>query len=163
MIRKFVTALKKKFEPSTIRTILSNLGSIWGYARDAERFSYENPFTNQGVSCERKKDFKYYEDWTVDELHSILNNIEFRNDRLPIYIAWYTGSRLDEVYSVQPEHIYIDKETNVKVISFKPDHDGKNKYATRVVPVHDALEEHCLDLMVGIEQAQMLTVNFLVP
>jgi len=141
MIRKFVTALKKKFEPSTIRTILSNLGSIWGYARDAERFSYENPFTNQGVPA-REKDFKYYEDWTIDELHLILKNIEFRNDRLPIYIAWYTGSRLDEVYSVQPEHIYIDKETNVKVISFKPDHDGKNKYATRVVPVHDALEKH---------------------
>ena len=29
MIRNFITALKKQFEPSTIRTILSNLGLIW--------------------------------------------------------------------------------------------------------------------------------------
>ena len=34
MIRNFITALKKQFEPSTIRTILSNLGVIWGYARE---------------------------------------------------------------------------------------------------------------------------------
>jgi integrase len=141
MIRKFVTTIKRTYEPSTIRTILSNLGVIWGYARDAERFSFENPFTKQGVPS-RDQDYKFYEDWNIDELHLILKNIKFRNDKLPIYIAWYTGSRLDEVYSMEPEHIYVDKETNVKVISFKPQNDGKNKYATRIVPVHYALEEH---------------------
>jgi hypothetical protein len=41
-----------------------------------------------------------------------------------------------KIYSVAPDHIYVDKETNVKVISFKPDHDGKNKYASRIVPCH---------------------------
>ena len=80
--------------------------------------------------------------WTIDELHLILENINDRNDKLPIYIAWYTGSRLDEIYSVAPDHIYVEKKTDIKVISFKPEQDGKNEYASRVVPVHKALEEH---------------------
>ena len=65
MIRKFVTTIKRTYEPSTIRTIISNLGVIWGYARDAERFSFENPFTKQGVPS-RDQDYKFYEDWNID-------------------------------------------------------------------------------------------------
>ena len=141
MIRNFITALKKQFEPSTIRTILSNLGLIWEYARDAERYKGENPFSKQGLPS-KDKNSKYYLNWTIDELHLILENINDRNDKLPIYIAWYTGSRLDEIYSVAPDHIYVEKKTDIKVISFKPEQDGKNEYASRVVPVHKALEEH---------------------
>jgi len=141
MIRNFVKALKKQFEPSTIRTILSNLGLIWAYARDAERYNDENPFVKQGLPS-KDKNSKYFQNWTIDELHLILENINDRNDKLPIYIAWYTGSRLDEIYSIAPDHIYVDKETNIKVISFKPEQDGKNIYASRIVPVHNALEEH---------------------
>jgi integrase len=141
MIRKFTTALKKKYEPSTIRTTLSNLGLIWAYARDAEKYIDENPFSKQGLPS-KDKNLKYYVDWTIDELYLILKNIRDRNDKLPIYIAWYTGSRLDEVYSIAPDDIYVDKVTGVKVISFKPKKDGKNVYATRIVPVHYALEEH---------------------
>ena len=141
MIRNFVKALKKQFEPSTIRTILSNLGLIWAYARDAERYNGENPFVKQGLPS-KDKNSKYFQNWTIDELHLILENIKDRNDKLPIYIAWYTGSRLDEIHSIAPDHIYVDKETNIKVISFKPEQDGKNVYASRIVPVHNALEEH---------------------
>ena len=140
MIRNFITALKKQFEPSTIRTILSNLGLIWAYARDAERYNSENPFSKQGLPS-KNKNSKYYSNWTIDELHLILENITSKNDRLPIYMAWYTGSRLDEIYSVAPDHIYVDEETGVKVISFKPEQDGKNEYASRIVPVHDALDK----------------------
>ena len=140
MIRNFITALKKQFEPSTIRTILSNLGLIWAYARDAERYNSENPFSKQGLPS-KNKNSKYYSNWTIDELHLILENIRSKNDRLPIYMAWYTGSRLDEIYSVAPDHIYVDEETGVKVISFKPEQDGKNEYASRIVPVHDALDK----------------------
>jgi len=141
LIRKFVTALKKDYQASTIRTILSNLGLIWGYARDAEGYTGENPFTQHGLPS-KDKNSKFFRDWSIDDLRLILENIGDRNDKLPIYIAWYTGSRLDEIYSIEPEHIYVDKATNIKVISFKPEQDGKNFYATRVVPVHDALEEH---------------------
>lgn len=141
LIRNFITALKKQFEPSTIRTILSNLGLIWAYARDAERYNIENPFSKQGLPS-KNKNSKYYSNWTIDELHLILENIKSKNDKLPIYMAWYTGSRLDEIYSVTPDHIYVDEKTDVKVISFKPEQDGKNEYASRVVPVHDALEKH---------------------
>ncbi|MDC0441062.1 hypothetical protein OAM41_04790, partial [Gammaproteobacteria bacterium] len=116
-------------------------GLIWAYARDAERYEGENPFSKQGLPS-KDKNSKYYLNWAIDELHLILENINDRNDKLPIYIAWYTGSRLDEIYSIAPDHIYVDKDTNIKVISFKPEQDGKNLYASRIVPVHNALEEH---------------------
>jgi len=139
LVRKFIAYLKKQFAPSSMRTITSNLAVIWDYARDAERYVIENPFRGHGIPA-RDKNTKFYTDWKIKELHLILKNISSSNDKLPIYIAWYTGSRLDEVYSLQPDHIFVDEETGVKVMSFKPELDGKNVYATRLVPVHAALE-----------------------
>jgi integrase len=139
-VRKFIASQLKGFGTSTVKTQVSNLGSIWKYVRDAEDLDSQNPFMDHKIP-NKNKQHKYYKNWTIDELRSLLQAFPDTNDQLPIYIAWYTGSRLDEVYSLSKEDIYTDLETKIQVIAFKPEGDGKNIHATRILPVHTKLKE----------------------
>ena len=38
-----------------------------------------------------------------------------------VYLAWYTGSRLGECWSVRPEDIYKDAKSGIWGVSIKPD------------------------------------------
>ena len=73
-------------------------------------------------------------------------------DKLMIYLAWYTGSRLGECISVRQEDIYMDQESGVWVVSIKPDDEereylnkldasAKTDAARRIVPIHEAMLE----------------------
>lgn len=132
----------------TISRHFTDMGVIWNYARGVERYSYENPFSKHGI--EVKKHRIKYKAWHIDDLRKVLEVMKPETDRLMVYLAWYTGSRLGECLSVRPGDIYRDKDSNVWVVSIKPDDEereyvnkldksAKNEYARRIVPIHDAL------------------------
>ena len=132
----------------TISRHFTDLGVIWNYARGVERYTYENPFAKHGI--EVKKHRIKYKAWHIDDLRKVLAVMKQDTDKLMVYLAWYTGSRLGECLSVRPEDIYQDSETEVWVVSIKPDDEereyvsrldesAKNEYARRIVPIHDAL------------------------
>ncbi len=144
LVRNFITSQKEKDKKvATISNYLSNLGTIWGYVRDQENLRDANPFKDHRQHLgSRKKRKKYFENWTADELRLVIDNLSKTEDKLPVYIAWYTGSRLDEIYSLLPSDIREDKQSKIWYISFKEWEDGKNEYATRQVPIHQALKKH---------------------
>jgi integrase len=142
-VRNFITEQRKSGDaPKTLANRISNLSAIWKYVRDAEDLQTINPFEDHKIAYLKSK-LRYYLDWDIDKLREIIGVIEDENDRLPIYISWYTGSRIDEIYTLKEEDIYTDKATNIKVFSFKKDfiteHDGKNENSSRIVPIHSAL------------------------
>ena len=134
----------------TISRHFTDLGVIWNYARGVERYPYENPFAKHGIKV--SEDRIKYKSWHIDDLRKVLDLMKHETDKLMVYLAWYTGSRLGECLSVRPDDIYQTKESATWVISIKPDDDerkyinkldksAKNEYARRIVPVHDALLE----------------------
>lgn len=132
----------------TISRHFTDLGVIWNYARGVERYTYENPFSKHGI--EVKKDRIKYKAWDIEDLRKVLEVMNHETDKLMVYLAWYTGSRLGECLSVRPEDIYQDQLSKVWVVSIKPDDEereyiskldesAKNEHARRIVPIHDAL------------------------
>ena len=96
---------------------------------------------------------KSYLAWHIDDLRKVIDTMNDVRDKLIIYLAWYTGSRLGECLSVRPEDIFKDKESNIWVVSIKPDNEereylsrldesAKNENARRIVPIHDNLIPH---------------------
>ena len=141
---------KTSLANGTISRHFTDLGVIWNYARGVERYSYENPFAKHGIKV--TEDRVKYKSWHIDDLRKVIEIMKQDTDKLMVYLAWYTGSRLGECLSVRPEDIYQDKDSDIWVVSIKPDDDerkyinkldksAKNEYARRIVPVHDALME----------------------
>lgn len=138
----------------TIQRHFSDLSVFWKWARDEEEFETPNPFAEHRIAKSLTQ--KSYLPWHIEDLRQIVELMEHPFDKLPIYIAWYTGSRLGECLSVRPEDIYegTDEITEEKlwVISIKPD-DAERKYfseedksaktenARRIVPIHKQLLE----------------------
>ena len=143
-VRDFITSSKKLYATATISNTLSCLAGIWNYARDAENLKTGNPFVEHRIAKKRAKRQKYYVAWKPKDLKKVLDQLE-TEDQLPVYIAWYTGSRLNEAYGVKPEDIRIDKESGVEYISFKEDFDGKTEATTRMVPIHPELKKKLED------------------
>mgnify|MGYP001312701371 CR=1 FL=1 len=145
LVRKFITEQKALHEEATIRNYLSNLSILWDYARDSESLNISNPFANhKGQFKKRTRKQKYFKNFTIDELRKIIECLNVI-DRLPIYISWYTGSRLDEVYSLKKGDIRTDEATGILYMSFKEEGDGKNEFATRKIPVHTKLRPYLKD------------------
>jgi len=133
---------------ATIQRYLADLAVVWTWARDYEELTIANPFEKHGIKVKRTR--KSYKSWHIDDLKQVVSLMKDKRDRLMVYLAWYTGSRLGECLSVRPEDIYIDKISNVWVVSIKPDDEereyisrldesAKTEYSRRIVPIHDAL------------------------
>ena len=139
---------KTELANGTISRHFTDLGVIWNYARGSEKYTYENPFAKHRIKV--KKHRIKYKAWHINDLRKVVEVMKEDTDRLMIYLAWYTGSRLGECLSVRPEDIYQTKDSGTWVISIKPDDEErkylnkldesvKNEHARRIVPVHDAL------------------------
>jgi|TARA_B100002003_G_C14092769_1_gene525595 integrase len=145
-VRDFITSLKEvEKAKSTIVNYISNLGSIWDYARDAENLNTPNPFHGHRIASKKKGNKKFYKNWKPKDLNKVIDALEDDLDKLPVYIAWHTGSRINECYSVKPKDIKVDKETKIKYIAIKEEWDGKTEAITRNVPIHKQLEEKLKD------------------
>ena len=150
----FLETQPKKLSNGTISRHFSDLSVIWKAGRDEEDFEALNPFSEHGIKVSKGK--KPYLAWHHDDLRKVLDVLtRAPTDKLMVYVAWYTGSRLGECMSIRPEDIYQDRETNVWVVSIKPDREeqefisrldssAKTEASRRIVPIHDELMEHLL-------------------
>ena len=140
---------KELYADATVSNMLSNLGSVWDYARDVENLTDANPFRGhritKKVSKKKRGRQSSYDLWDLQDLYKVMKALEEGTngflDALPVYIAWYTGSRLNEAYGVKPEDIRKKKESGIPYIAFKEEFDGKNEAITREVPIHPELEK----------------------
>lgn len=130
---------------STISKNLSHLGTLWKLARDLEELESVNPYEEQGhvargtANVEKGENKKTRMNWKHNELIRIVNGIsgnKQETDKLFIYIAWFTGARLGEIYRITPEDILFDEEYEVQHIAI---HEGKSESAVRKVPIHKDL------------------------
>ncbi|MET0025909.1 MAG: tyrosine-type recombinase/integrase [Sedimenticola sp.] len=133
---EFSNAMQVQYAGSTVHNFLSFLSEIWKTARDLELLEGDNPFQEQKV----KEDKKSYLPWTEDQLKKLYELLP-EEDRLPFKIGVYTGARIDEIITLQPEDIQEVKTDDGKVtcLHLKARGNGKTKNATRLVPVHRAL------------------------
>ena len=132
----------------TIQRYFADLSVIWNFWRYESEENKPNPFEKHGIKVKATR--KSYEPWHIDDLRKVIASMKDDRDKLMVYLAWYTGSRLGECFSVRPEDIYKDKESGIWVISIKPDRaeseyiskldsSAKTDNARRVVPIHNEL------------------------
>jgi integrase len=146
--------LPEKLSNATIQRHFSDLSMMWKAGRDEEGFERLNPFGEHDIQVSKGR--KSYLAWHPDDLRMVVDELTAKPfDPLMVKIAWYTGSRLGECFSIRPDDIYQDKLSSVWVVSIKPDREeqefiskldesAKNENARRVVPIHNDLME---DLM----------------
>ena len=155
-VRNFITHCKSQdmdgkelYADATVSNMLSNLGSVWEYARDAENLDNANPFREhriaKKVSKKKRGRQSSYDLWTTEDLNKVIAKLKKGThgdlDALPVYIAWYTGSRVNEAYAVMPQDIRRCDKHDIPFISFKEEFDGKTEAITREVPIHPELEK----------------------
>ena len=155
-VRNFITQCTSKdvegdqlYADATISNMLSNLGGVWDYVRDAEDLNEGNPFRGHRIAkkVSKKKRGKQssYDLWDPKDLHKVIAELKKGThgdlDVLPVYIAWYTGARVNEAYDVKPEDIKRCPTSDIPYITFKEDFDGKSEAITRDVPIHPELEK----------------------
>lgn len=125
-----------------IRTKYINfLGLLWKFAADRGLIDkvLDNPFTN--VDHKRKHEkTQSYEIINDDDLMAICNTLG-STETLPIFIAYYTGMRLDEIFKLNPKED-IHKTDDVLCFHIR---EGKTAAAARIVPVHSAIIERVLN------------------
>jgi integrase len=150
-VRTFIRLCKEDGKHhKTIKGYLSPLSVIWKYVRDYEELNNANPFTEWDSQFSQES--TPYQNWTTDELKKILTCCEQERDKLMIYIGWYTGARIDEIYTLTSKTIHTEKETGIRYFYFKEfleekdklqkkTQSGKNKVAKRKTPIHKNLEE----------------------
>ncbi len=134
--------MQTEYAGSTVGNFLSFLSEIWKTARDLELLDGDNPFLGHKV----KNDKENYLPWSEDELKDLFALLP-EEDKLPFKIGVYTGARIDEIITLQPDNIEEVETDKGKVLCLhlKPEGDGKNKHATRLTPVHPALVDDLRD------------------
>ena len=151
--RRHILEFKKYLEDKdisngTIQRYLADLSVIWNYGRNEEELTKSNPFEKHGVKVKATR--KSYITWDIEDLRKVLATMKDERDKLMVYLAWYTGSRLGECWSVRPEDIYKDAKSGIWVVSIKPDRaeveyinkidaSAKTDNARRIVPIHEEL------------------------
>tara|TARA_B100001093_G_scaffold255802_1_gene244658 strand:+ start:169 stop:1509 length:1341 start_codon:yes stop_codon:yes gene_type:complete len=139
---------KTDISNGTIARYFQDLHVIWKFGKKEEELDRENPFAEPDIKV--KSGRKSYEGWNVDDLRKVISIMKDDRDKLIVYLAWYTGSRLGECISVRPKDIYKDKQSGVWVVSIKPDRtelehiskldsSAKTENARRIVPIHKEL------------------------
>ena len=139
---------KTDISNGTIARYFQDLHVIWKFGKKEEELDRENPFAEPDIKV--KSGRKSYEGWNIDDLRKVISTMKDDRDKLVVYLAWYTGSRLGECISVRPKDIYKDKQSGVWVVSIKPDRtelehiskldsSAKTENARRIVPIHKEL------------------------
>ena len=140
MVRDFLDKCKQNdYHHKTIKGWFSNLGVCWEYVGDYENFEKRNPFRRWSRYFNQES--TSYEAWDPDHLIEVVKASETDLDKLMIYIGWYSGARLDEVFDLNAKSIKKDKDTGIECFYFKEFKKGKNKYAKRQIPIHNNLKK----------------------
>jgi len=139
---------KTDISNGTIARYFQDLHVIWKFGKKEEELDRENPFAEPDIPVKAGR--KSYVSWNIEDLRKVIATMKDERDKLVVYLAWYTGSRLGECISVRPEDIYKEKQSGIWVVSIKPDRmeeeylnkidkSFKTENARRVVPIHREL------------------------
>ena len=167
LVSEFILTLREKpyeYSDRYIKDLLSYLNTLWQYVRKSEGLRTVSPFDLKDHEFQRDTErswvdkLGYYKAWEEEEILRVMN-IAVRNagqskhklpelDILPIFIGWYTGARIDEIYSLTADDIkdidgipcfefkHIDNLNEDRKEKFHK----KNAYARRKVPIHNDLK-----------------------
>lgn len=133
---EFSMTAQAKYAGSTVSNFLSFLSEIWKLARDLELLEGENPFQGHNIKADKES----YLPWSMEQLKDLYKLLP-EEDKLAFKIGVYTGARIDEIITLQPEDVQEVQTDEGKVLCLhiKAKGNGKNKNATRLTPVHPAL------------------------
>lgn len=124
----------------TIQNYISGLSGAYRYAGEfLDESLSSNPF--QGHRLNAKKDVRSFDMFTPLEVSLLLKATEGREDDLHLLILMgvYTGARLSELIDLK-----ITDLRNVDGVPCLHVEEGKNRNATRRIPLHSALRESVL-------------------
>ena len=119
----------------TFRNDLNYLGAVFNFARN---YGYiqkiPNPFREQKIPNFRKPiNRKPFNNGMIAKLLE-LNKNDKELTQL-IYVSYYTGMRLDEIFNA-----ILDREENVRIFKVA-ENGGKTESATRIIPLHSELKK----------------------
>jgi integrase len=128
--------LKGKIKPKTINNHIAYVSMFMDYA---EKYGYLNKNHCKGVDT-LKVDYTKKSNFIDKEIKEILlapfPTEENENYNLIFTIAIFSGMRISEIISLQPENICKDEETDIYYFDLI---DSKTNAGIRKVPIHEAL------------------------
>ena len=136
LVSRYVdNASSSQIPRNTFSSELSQLNALWDHARKEELIPrHESPFRGHSLS-DLKKPLKRH----VYDEDILLALIETAKDRLDVlavlYISYYTGSRISEIFDCT-----LEERGNLLILNIKED-GGKTEAARRLLPAHPHLKE----------------------
>ena len=119
----------------TFRNDINYLGAVFEFAkREGYLNNIANPFRGQKMTNFKEPNVR--EPFTNEMIAKLLNLAS--NDKeltQLIYVSYYTGMRLDEIFTAK-----LYKEENVRIFSVA-EKGGKTESATRIIPIHSELKK----------------------
>ena len=119
----------------TFRNDINYLGAVFEFAkREGYLNNIANPFRGQKMTNFKEPNVR--EPFTNEMIAKLLNLTS--NDKeltQLIYVSYYTGMRLDEIFTAK-----LYKEENVRIFSVA-EKGGKTESATRIIPIHSELKK----------------------
>jgi len=119
----------------TFRNDINYLGAVFEFAkREGFLNNIANPFRGQKMTNFKEPNVR--EPFTNEMIAKLLNLTS--NDKeltQLIYVSYYTGMRLDEIFTAK-----LYKEENVRIFSVA-EKGGKTESATRIIPIHSELKK----------------------
>ena len=119
----------------TFRNDINYLGAVFEFAkREGYLNNIANPFRGQRMTNFKEPNVR--EPFTNEMIAKLLNLAS--NDKeltQLIYVSYYTGMRLDEIFTAK-----LYKEENVRIFSVA-EKGGKTESATRIIPIHSELKK----------------------
>jgi len=119
----------------TFRNDINYLGAVFEFAkREGFLNNIANPFRGQKMTNFKEPNVR--EPFTNEMIAKLLNLAS--NDKeltQLIYVSYYTGMRLDEIFTAK-----LYKEENVRIFSVA-EKGGKTESATRIIPIHSELKK----------------------
>ena len=119
----------------TFRNDINYLGAVFEFAkRDGYLNNIANPFRGQKITNFKEPNLR--EPFT-DEMILILIDLASKDEELTqlIYVSYYTGMRLDEIFTAKLERV-----ENIRVFNVA-EKGGKTESATRIIPLHSELKK----------------------
>jgi len=119
----------------TFRNDINYLGAVFEFAkREGYLNNIANPFRGQKMTNFKEPNVR--EPFTNEMIAKLLN-LASKDKELTqlIYVSYYTGMRLDEIFTAK-----LYKEENVRIFSVA-EKGGKTESATRIIPIHSELKK----------------------
>ena len=120
---------------STFRNDINYLGAVFEFAkREGYLNNIANPFRGQKMTNFKEPNIR--EPFTYEMIVKLIE-LASEDEELTqlIYVSYYTGMRLDEIFTTR-----LDRVENIRVFNVA-EKGGKTASATRIIPLHNELKK----------------------